>query len=491
MKTTISKLAKAGTVAGALSQQDAPTPANDAGQDILPPQSDNSSEKSVTCTTQDKVSCLVPVHMSCPVSDVLSDPVQMVPFGLSDAPSFEWVDHVNASSATALQAEFPSAHNSHRAMKQRAKKGCVIHPAFEDFKSFLRHMGPPPTKSATVDRIDPTDPTYGPGLVRWADKATQASNKTNTIIINDPHTGEAWTITRLAKHRGMSADTLRKQRARGASDYELIHGRPAPASAAHVVPLDRAPKSKLAYLSSPPRTLYSDRLDINLIERSSLWMAIATKFILTWDDVNHIEKQLFEWFPEIKGRYFDVDFVPPPRKKYPDGRWKQLFDMFPIELEHLSAINDYFVAERVPGGKEKVKARRDAERRTLERREAERYRLWEEWETIRSQAQLSDLSEQAWAHLRSMGYHPVDAWDLFLSMQDDEDVRGLDFEDFVLQLNDDAPAHSENDDQIRRNLALEVGPMPPVSTEWPEDIEDVDMDPADCAAPREIDDEDD
>lgn len=93
-------------------------------------------------------------------------------------------------------------------------------------------------------------------------------------------------------------------------------------------------------MDSGPRPLYSEHVDIHLIGRSALWMAIADKFPSMWRDVSHIERQRFEWFPAIKERYFDLDFIPPPMINYPKGRWKQLFDVFPIDIEHLSAIND-------------------------------------------------------------------------------------------------------------------------------------------------------
>jgi len=47
-----------------------------------------------------------------------------------------------------------------------------------DFKSFYKHMGPRPTLLHTLDRIDPTG-NYEPGNCRWADKTTQANNKSN------------------------------------------------------------------------------------------------------------------------------------------------------------------------------------------------------------------------------------------------------------------------------------------------------------------------
>lgn len=421
--------------------------------------------------------CPEPKQMSNPVSDVLSGAEKMSPE--------QWADFVDKTSATVLRKQFSREANSHRNMKLRAKAGgFVVHPDFEDWKSFLRIMGPAPTKTATVDRIAPHDPEYAPGKVRWADKAVQASNKTCTIIINDPDTGEAWTIARLAKHRGLSPEALRKQRARGASDYELIHGKPSSTLPSSSEP---APASKQAYLDSLPRPLYSDHVDVNLIRLSTLWMAIADKFQTTWSDVNHIEGQLFDWFPEIKDRFFDLDFIPPRKVGYPVGRWKQLFDMFPIALEHVNAVNDYFICERVHGGRAKVEARHREERRALADKEAEDRKKWEEWEGVRCMNELPDLSQAAWEHLCSLGEHPLDAWRLYCEMHDNEEVRALDFDGFVMRLEPDE-GDAPSGDQLRRRLALEIGPQPSFEREIL-NVE-ADFDPTDCSAPPEVDDED-
>jgi hypothetical protein len=56
--------------------------------------------------------------------------------------------------------------------------------------------------------------------------------------------------------------------------------------------------------------------------------------------------------------------------------------------------------------------------------------------------EVPDLSPKASAHLYTLGEHPLDAWKLYVEMQDDEEVRVLDFESFVLRLQsdeDDAP----------------------------------------------------
>ena len=75
----------------------------------------------------------------------------------------------------------------------------VVHPEFKNFKSFLLHVGPMPTKNATLDRINNSDPEYAPGKVRWADKITQNNNKSDTLTFYCSKTKTIYTASQLAK----------------------------------------------------------------------------------------------------------------------------------------------------------------------------------------------------------------------------------------------------------------------------------------------------
>ncbi|ADP72347.1 hypothetical protein Rvan_3145 [Rhodomicrobium vannielii ATCC 17100] len=127
--------------------------------------------------------------------------------------------------AMALRERFRAEANSHRNMLDRAKShGRVINPAFRDFRSFLRHVGPMPAPGYTLDRIDNEDPEYAPGKVRWADKQTQNTNKGDSLTFADEK-GRTFTTSELAGKQGIDPSTIRQRAARGWTDMEIIAGK--------------------------------------------------------------------------------------------------------------------------------------------------------------------------------------------------------------------------------------------------------------------------
>lgn len=127
--------------------------------------------------------------------------------------------------AMQLRSKYRGEANSHRNMLSREKvKGAVVHDSLRRFSDFLHHVGPKPTKSATLDRIDNTDPEYAPGKVRWADKQTQNRNKGDSLVFTCPTSCRSYTAGQLAIKQGVTAAAVRSRRSRGWTDAEVIAG---------------------------------------------------------------------------------------------------------------------------------------------------------------------------------------------------------------------------------------------------------------------------
>jgi len=140
--------------------------------------------------------------------------------------SIEYLTDCAKLSAVALRKRYPGEANSHRNMLSRQKtKGATVHPCLKVFESFLRTLGPKPTKKSTLDRINNNDPEYAPGKVRWADKCTQNGNKGDSLTFHCPQTNEVYTTSRLSKLQGVAGGTIRTRRSRGWSDAEIINGK--------------------------------------------------------------------------------------------------------------------------------------------------------------------------------------------------------------------------------------------------------------------------
>lgn len=113
-----------------------------------------------------------------------------------------------------LRKHFPLEAASYGDMKGRVRThGAVIHPKFKDFRSFLLHVGARPLPTWTLDRVNPHDPEYAPGKVRWADKRSQANNRRNTILLMIR--GEIRPLTDWARLTKQDPKTLRKRLERG------------------------------------------------------------------------------------------------------------------------------------------------------------------------------------------------------------------------------------------------------------------------------------
>lgn len=125
----------------------------------------------------------------------------------------------------ALRAKYAGEANTHRNILQRVKTcAAVMHPDFRSFTDLLWKVGPKQTKQATLDRIDNNDPEYAPGKVRRADKATQNSNKGDSLIFTRLTTGRSYTASQLAAKQWITPTAIRKRRKQGWTDAEIIAG---------------------------------------------------------------------------------------------------------------------------------------------------------------------------------------------------------------------------------------------------------------------------
>jgi len=127
----------------------------------------------------------------------------------------EFMALVHRLSAMELIERFALDYSRFKDMNGRRRKGCVIAPEFQVFRSFLRHIKyARPSPEWTLDRIDPFRMEYGPGLCRLPSKETQANNRRDTILLTGTD-GRTLPPTEWAKITGQDAKTMRKRRERG------------------------------------------------------------------------------------------------------------------------------------------------------------------------------------------------------------------------------------------------------------------------------------
>jgi hypothetical protein len=128
-------------------------------------------------------------------------------------------------SKTELRIKYSLTYVSWRDMKSRRKThGAIVAAEFDEFSSFLKHVGPRPGAAFTLDRLDNANPQYAPGLVEWRDKKTQNLNKSNAVYLTDSD-GKTMPIATWAKSLGVSLTTLYQRRAKGWNDIEVLNGK--------------------------------------------------------------------------------------------------------------------------------------------------------------------------------------------------------------------------------------------------------------------------
>lgn len=157
------------------------------------------------------------------------DPVVAIPSPARNPYDGDESVFILSATKSDLKSRYPAEYNSHRAMLQREKRGFTVHADFRDFRAFLICVGPMPSVGYTLDRIDFSDPEYAPGKVRWADKVTQNSNKSDTLTYACSRTGQTFTTSELALRLKIKPDTIRKRKSRyGWTDDEIIQDQKLP-----------------------------------------------------------------------------------------------------------------------------------------------------------------------------------------------------------------------------------------------------------------------
>ncbi len=104
-------------------------------------------------------------------------------------------------------------------------RGISICPEWrESFEAFLAHVGRKPSSRHSIDRID-NDRGYEPGNVRWSLPQAQARNKSDSVYLTHPETGERLTLAEWkdrAEAGGVKRATLAMRLWRGATLPEAL-----------------------------------------------------------------------------------------------------------------------------------------------------------------------------------------------------------------------------------------------------------------------------
>lgn len=105
------------------------------------------------------------------------------------------------------------------AFKWYGARGISVCERWRDYSNFFSDMGPRPSTSHTLDRID-CDGNYCPENCRWATWEEQQNNRRNNRIIEI--NGEALTMAQWSERLGLSDGALRYRLKHGWSGEQLL-----------------------------------------------------------------------------------------------------------------------------------------------------------------------------------------------------------------------------------------------------------------------------
>jgi hypothetical protein len=89
--------------------------------------------------------------------------------------------------------------------KNYGARGITVCERWREFINFYTDMGPKPTPSHSLDRIDPNG-MYEPTNCRWATPTEQSENKRDTVRV--AFDGETLTLCEWARRLGIKRSTL-------------------------------------------------------------------------------------------------------------------------------------------------------------------------------------------------------------------------------------------------------------------------------------------
>jgi len=187
----------------------------------------HSASPHTTTTDQEILAC---VGLAAPATTFSSDQsgkiLHLFPKNLAPTPSNvpQHIRDIENLSLAKLKKAYNKEHNSWRSRKSYAEEhGIAFHKPWQDFRNYLRELGPIPAEGHTLDKTDPSK-GYIPGNVRWASKEEQTYNRYNTTWLI--HDGERLPLGAWANRTGQAESTLRWRKSQCWPDENVITGHP-------------------------------------------------------------------------------------------------------------------------------------------------------------------------------------------------------------------------------------------------------------------------